>query len=82
MLNFPSFALGMSPIRGALFFDAGYAWEEIWEDTDLGVVGSYGIGFRGVVSNSFILRLDIGRRTDFHSKDSSIFTQLFFGYDY
>jgi len=79
VLNLKSTAMGMAPIRGALFFDIGKAWEKDWSDD---LRGSYGIGFRSLFMGGFVLRLDIGRRTDFHSKDSPWFAQLFFGWDY
>ncbi|UCH62260.1 MAG: PD40 domain-containing protein [Fidelibacterota bacterium] len=82
MLNLRSVALGMAPIRGALFLDVGKAWEEAWEADPRGVIGSYGFGFRGLFMGGLVLRLDIGRRTNFRSKDSPWFTQLFFGWDY
>ena len=81
VLNLRSFALGMAPIRGALFLDVGKAWEKAWEDDTRGIIGSYGIGFRGLFMGGLVLRLDIGRTTDFHSKDT-FFTQFFFGWDY
>ncbi|UCD37909.1 MAG: PD40 domain-containing protein [Fidelibacterota bacterium] len=86
VLNQGAFAIGMAPIRGALFFDVGKAWEESWDDPPRGVIGkvigSYGIGLRGIFMGGLVLRLDFGRRTDFQSKDSPWFTQFFFGWDY
>ncbi|MBA7630222.1 MAG: BamA/TamA family outer membrane protein [Calditrichaeota bacterium] len=82
VLNFRSLAVGMAPIRGALFFDVGKAWEEAWEADTRGIIGSYGFGFRGLFMGGLVLRLDIGRRTNFRSKDSPWFTQFFFGWDY
>jgi hypothetical protein len=82
VLNVGSFAIGMAPIRGALFLDAGQAWEDAREDDPRGIIGSYGIGLRGLFMGGLVLRLDIGRRTDFRSKDSRWFTQFFFGWDY
>ncbi len=82
VLNLRSIAVGMAPLRGALFFDVGKAWEETWGGDPRGIIGSYGIGFRGLFMGGLVLRLDIGRRTNFRSKDSSWFTQFFFGWDY
>ncbi|MFC1543328.1 peptidase MA family metallohydrolase [Candidatus Neomarinimicrobiota bacterium] len=82
VLNLRSTSLGMAPIRAALFFDMGRTWEETWDDVTHDLIGSYGLGFRAMFMGFFVLRLDIGKRTDFHSKDSALFTQLFFGWDY
>lgn len=78
VLNTRSFALGMAPIRGALFFDVGNAWDQEFP----GFIGSYGFGLRGVFMGGLVLRLDYGKRTDFHSKDSPLFSQFFFGWDF
>jgi hemolysin activation/secretion protein len=82
VLNTRTFALGVAPIRGALFLDIGQAWEDIWENDPRGIIGSYGVGFRGLFMGGLVLRLDFGRRTDFHSQDSKLFTQFFFGWDF
>ncbi len=82
VLNFRSIAVGMAPIQGALFLDVGKAWEKAWKTDPRGIIGSYGIGFRGLFMGVLPLRLDIGRRTNFRSKDSPWFTQFFFGWDY
>ncbi|MFC1583177.1 BamA/TamA family outer membrane protein [Candidatus Neomarinimicrobiota bacterium] len=82
MLNTRTFALGVAPIRGALFLDIGQAWEDTWENDQRGIIGSYGVGLRGLFMGGLVLRLDFGRRTDFHSQDSKIFTQFFFGWDF
>ena len=78
VLNTRSFALGMAPIRGALFFDVGNAWDQEFP----GFIGSYGFGLRGVFMGGLVLRLDYGKRTAFHSKDSPWFSQFFFGWDF
>ncbi|MFB0516851.1 MAG: BamA/TamA family outer membrane protein [Candidatus Neomarinimicrobiota bacterium] len=82
VLDADKFAIGVAPIRGALFFDVGKAWEETWHDDRWGIIGSYGIGLRGLFMGGLVLRLDIGRRTNFRSKDSPLFAQFFFGWDY
>ncbi|UCH11606.1 MAG: PD40 domain-containing protein [Fidelibacterota bacterium] len=88
VLNLGSMAIGMAPIRGALFLDVGKAWEDDWDDPPIKgrsigkIIGSYGLGLRGLFMGGIVLRLDIGRRTDFHSKDSRWFSQFFFGWDY
>ena len=77
-LYFKRYAIGVAPIRGALFLDAGNAWD--YNRPDL--VGSMGIGVRGLFLGGLVLRLDVGRRTDFHSIDNNWFVQFFFGWDY
>lgn len=77
-LRFQRFAVGLSPIRGAVFVDAGNAW-----DTEFpGLIGSFGVGLRGVLMGGLTLRLDIGRRTDFERLTSGVFYQFFFGWDF
>jgi len=82
VLNLRSAAVGVAPIRGALFLDVAQAWEESRENDPRGIIGSYGIGLRGLFMGGLVLRLDMGRRTNFRSKDSPWFTQFFFGWDY
>ena len=82
LLNTHSFAVGVAPIRGALFLDVGQAWEDIWENDPRGIIGSYGVGLRGLFMGGLVLRLDFGRLTNFRSPDSKLFTQFFFGWDF
>ena len=82
MLSTRNFALGVAPIRGALFLDIGQAWEENRENDPRGIIGSYGLGLRGLFMGGLVLRLDFGRRTDFQTKDSPWFSQFFFGWDF
>ena len=78
LLNTRTFSLGMAPIRGALFLDVGNAWDFEFP----GFIGSYGFGLRGLFMGGLVLRLDIGRKTDFRSPDSDWFSQFFFGWDF
>ncbi len=78
VLNLKSGGVGLAPIRAALFFDIGNAWEDEFP----GLVGSYGFGLRALFLGALPLRIDFGRRTDFHSVDSRVFTQFFFGWDF
>lgn len=73
-----SSALGLFPIRGALFFDAGNAWEDGFP----GFIGSFGLGLRATLMGVIVLRWDLGRRTDFRSLSENWFKQLFFGWDF
>lgn len=74
----PVAALRFSGIRGALFLDAGNAWNSKWP----GFRGSFGFGVRMNLGNVLVLRLDIGRRTDFKSIGKTTLTQFFFGWDF
>jgi len=74
----PVAALQFTGIRGALFVDAGNAWNDKWP----GFRGSFGFGVRLNLGNMLVLRLDIGRRTDFHSVGKKTLTQFFFGWDF
>ncbi|MCH7528474.1 MAG: BamA/TamA family outer membrane protein, partial [Candidatus Marinimicrobia bacterium] len=78
VLNLRSGGVGLAPIRAAFFFDIGNAWEDEFP----GLVGSYGFGLRTLLLGALPLRIDFGRRTDFHSVDSRVFTQFFFGWDF
>ncbi len=77
-LQFKNNSFGLAPINGAFFIDVGNAWK----DEYTGMLGSFGFGLRGVVLGGFVLRLDFGKKTDFHSIQKGIFTQFFFGWDY
>jgi outer membrane protein assembly factor BamA len=78
MLHFGSTGIGLAPLRGALFLDAGNAWDYDFP----GIIGSFGVGLRGVLFGGLVLRLDMGRRTDFHHIEKGWFFQFFFGWDY
>lgn len=77
-VRFPFGAIGFRQVRGALFLDAGNAWEKKLHK----VRGSFGIGLRVNIGGVLVLRYDIGRRTDFKSIGSKTFYQFFFGWDY
>ncbi len=77
-IKFPFLNMGFRSIRGALFLDAGNAWNDEWN----GLLGSMGFGFRMNVGGFLVLRLDIGKKTNFKRFTSSWFTQFFFGWDF
>lgn len=77
-IRFRTFDVGISPVRGAVFFDIGNAWTNQLED----VRGSIGFGLRGRLLGGFVLRLDIGKTTDFNKLSEYLFTQFFFGWNY
>lgn len=79
---------GIANLRGAVFFDAGHAWNDgyhqripqIWAGETLGATG---VGFRMNLFGGFVLRYDIGYRfrNNFQER-SNLFTQFFFGWDF
>ncbi len=79
-IRFPFFGLGFTSIRGALFFDAGGAWDEEYEET----LGSVGFGIRINVFNFIALRYDIGKKIEknFTQLQPKLFYQFFFGWDF
>jgi len=70
--------IAVGPLRGALFVDAGRAWDEEFP----GLTGSFGSGFRLVLGGILVLRLDIAAPTDFRSKPRKRVTQFFFGWSF
>ena len=79
-VRFPFFGLGFTSIRGAMFFDAGGAWDEQYEET----LGSVGFGVRINVFNFIALRYDIGKKIEknFTQFQPKLFYQFFFGWDF
>jgi Tol biopolymer transport system component len=78
-IKFPVLSMVFPGIRGALFFDAGNAWN----GNDFGrMLGSAGFGFRFNFGGFLVLRLDIGKTTNFQSVSRKWFTQFFFGWDF
>jgi outer membrane protein assembly factor BamA len=77
-LKFPFGGLGFRAIRGALFLDAGNAWNDEWN----GLIGSTGVGVRLNLGGFLVLRLDVGKTTDFKKLSKGLFTQFFFGWDF
>ena len=85
-VKFPVGGLRLGGIQGAVFMDFGSAWNDkfgdLWADTYGKLMGAYGIGFRFALGGVLVLRLDIGKRTDFHSIERATFKQFFFGWDF
>jgi outer membrane protein assembly factor BamA len=77
-LGFPFLGLGFSSIRGAMFLDAG----NVWDDRFGKIKGSFGIGLRVRIGCYLVLRLDVGKKTDFKRVYPRTFTQFFFGWDF
>ena len=79
-IRFPFFGLSFFSIRGALFFDAGGAWDRTYEET----LGSAGGGIRMNLGGILVLRYDVGKRIEnnFTRFQDGIFHQFFFGWDF
>lgn len=67
-------------IRGALFADAGSAWDRKYVDTK----GSIGAGVRMNLGGFLVLRYDVGKRIEknFSRFQERLFHQFFFGWDF
>ena len=78
--QFPFGGMTFFGIRGALFFDAGNAWDDLYHQT----FGSVGGGIRFNIANIIVLRYDIGKRIENNMKNfqSGLFYQFFFGWDF
>ncbi len=88
-LKFPFGGVAFSSIRGALFIDAGNAWDDRLEN----ILGSTGFGVRFQLGGVLVLRFDTGKKFTlrepehfYHVRnynfDNSWFTQFFFGWDF
>jgi hypothetical protein len=74
----PIGALDLPPIEGAIFADAGSAWDSgnpEWR-------GSFGTGLRMGFGGLLVTRLDVARRTDFKSVEPGAHWTFFIGWDY
>lgn len=77
-IKFPLARLGFQAIRGALFFDAGNAW-----DDEFGrMKGSLGMSARVSLGYIMVLRFDFARRTDFRKIDPKTKFDFFFGWNF
>ncbi len=79
-LGFPFGTISLSGFRGALFVDAGGAWDDSYRET----LGSTGFGFRLNLAGAIVLRYDIGKRIEknFSEFQPGLFQQFFFGWDF
>jgi outer membrane protein assembly factor BamA len=79
-LRFPFIGLSFFGIRGALFADAGGAWDTEYRST----LGSVGGGFRFNLFGVLVLRYDIGKKIEnnFTTFQPGLFYQFFFGWDF
>ncbi len=81
--------LGITNLRGALFFDAAHAWNDSYYQRIPQIfagetLGSTGLGLRLNLFGGFVLRYDVGYRfrEDFTRRDRRLFRQFFFGFDF
>jgi len=79
-IRFPFFGLGFFGIRGALFADAGSAWDTNYRST----LGSVGGGIRFNLFGVLVLRYDVGKKIENNLKNfqDGLFYQFFFGWDF
>lgn len=79
-IKFPVFGLSFFDIRGALYFDAGSAWDKNYKET----LGSVGFGLRINLFNALTLRYDMGKKIEknFSQFQPGLFYQFFFGWDF
>ena len=77
-VGLPMGSLGFQGIRGALFFDAGKAWEDKMGRLD----GALGVGARLALGYFVVLRFDWARRTDFRKIDTKTRFEFFFGWNF
>ncbi len=69
-------------IRGAVFFDAGKAWD--YQYGERITYGDFGVGVRLNALGLVVLRYDIGKRIEnnFTQIQGDIFQQFYFGFDF
>lgn len=79
-IRFPFGGIAFGSIRGALFADAGGAWDRKYGET----LGSIGTGVRMNFGGFLVLRYDVGKRVEenFSRLQKGIFHQFFFGWDF
>lgn len=77
-IGFPFGKIAFHAIRGALFFDAGNAWEDEFDQ----LYGSFGIGARISLGYVMVLRFDVSRTTDFEKISKKTDFDFFFGWNF
>jgi hypothetical protein len=79
-LRFPIGGVTLVGLRGAIFMDAGSAWDDVYTET----LGSVGAGLRLNLAGAFVLRYDFGKRieSNFTKLQSDLFSDFFFGWDF
>ncbi|HLF19851.1 MAG TPA: BamA/TamA family outer membrane protein, partial [Bacteroidota bacterium] len=79
-IRFPFGGITFGSIRGAIYADAGGAWDQFYRDTK----GSIGFGVRLNIGGALVLRYDIGKRIENNMAkfQDGLFYQFFFGWDF
>jgi len=79
-IRFPFGGISFVGFRGALFFDAGTAWDDTYHQT----LGSIGGGVRLNLGGALVLRYDMGKtiENNFTRFGAGVFHQFFFGWDF
>jgi Tol biopolymer transport system component len=78
LIGLPFGNMRFQSIRGALFFDAGDAWEDSFQR----LKGSLGFGIRVALGYITVLRFDFARRTDFRTVSNKYNFDFFFGWNF
>jgi hypothetical protein len=81
-IGLPFGTVGFSSIRSSLFFDVCSLGSFDVQNLNQSALGSFGFGFRMTPIPYLVLRLDIGKTTDFSRVSDRFFTQFFFGWDF
>ncbi len=79
-INFPFGGMLFTAIRGAAYFDAGAAWDDVYDST----LGDFGVGLRFNLGGVLVLRYDVGKtiQDNFRKLQPGLFYQFFFGWDF
>lgn len=79
-LKLPFMGLGFGGFKGAVFVDAGSAWDDKYDET----IGSVGVGLRVNFLGPITFRYDVGKRVlkNFTQFSGHFFYHFFFGWDF
>ncbi len=80
VLGVPFRGFGLPGFEGAVFADAGNAWEKFQSVPT--PIGSFGFGLRMNLGGYMVLRYDIAKRTDFESVRPGWEREFYLGFDY
>jgi len=80
VLGVPLQSLELPGIEGAVFADAGNAWEKFEKVPR--PKGSFGLGLRMSLGGYFVLRYDLARQTDFQRIKPGWEREFYVGFDY
>ena len=78
LIGLPFGNMDFSAFRGAVFLDAGNAWNDDFDEWR----GAFGVGARLALGGVFVFRIDGARRTDFKSVEGDTRWDFFFGWDF